>query len=577
MAQSGNTMASQETSILPEPLDPEALERRYRALRSEGERAAFVRAIEARYRQEPHNLLLAAWHVRLAWDRRTAGEQAVAWRWALPLALLNGFLFWILTDDRLGVRLPGDRFAYMPLLFPYWMPVTAALLLLFLAGAGERRWRRAAGGVAALAAVSLYVYLAYTRMSIRMVAQQYVNLAVIHLPLLALAAIGFYTLAGRDAPRQRFALLQKMLETLFVAGMFVLVAGVFMSITGGLFSILQVDFPDWLIRLALAGGVGLIPILATALVYDPTRAPADQTFAEGVSKTVRRLLRIMVPLSVVVLTVYAALIPFYAREPLHNRNALIVYTSMLFAVMVLMLGITPVDEEGEPLPWLRWGMMVLALLAVLVGLYALYAILYRTWHGVLTPHRVAFIGWDVLNLALLCWLLLTLWRRCRETEWAGHVQKVFARAAVVYPIWALVVLLALPWWFGRGLDPTYSHLPPRVQEAIYGQGYPILLKCYGSPHVYLLERGKKRWIKDIPTFEAQGFRWSDVREVPCADLRRIPDGPPIPPTAGTPPVPYGPYETPVPPPPGDSRLPGRLFLDASKATLPIAAIPRWYP
>lgn len=526
-----------ETPILPESLDPETLERQYRALRSAEDRTAFARAIEDRYNREPNNLLLAAWHVRLAWDRKVVREHVTAWGWALPLALFNGLLFWLLSDDRWGVRLPGEYHVYVPFLVLYWMPVTAAVVLLFLAGAGGKRWRRALVAIAGLGAFSLYVYLAYSHMAFRVAVRQYVNLTALHLPLLALAALGFYTLANRDAPYQRFALLQKVLEVVFVMGLFTLVAGVLVSIAGGLFSVLQVDFPDWLIRLVFAGGAGLIPILSTALVYDPTRAPAEQAFDEGMSTMVRRLLRIMVPISLIVLAVYAALIPFYARDPLYNRDSLIVYTAMLFAVMVLMLGVTPVQDEEETLPWLRWAMMALALLAVLVGLYALYAILYRTWHGVLTPNRVAFIGWDIVNLGLLGGLLLILWRGRKAQTWAEDVRRVFARAGILYTVWALIVLLVLPWWFGRGMDPSYSHLPPSVQEAIYGQGYPILLKCYRSPHVYLLERGKKRWIKDIPTFEQQGFRWSDVREVPCEDLRRIPDGAPIPPDAGTPPVP----------------------------------------
>jgi hypothetical protein len=54
----------------------------------------------------------------------------------------------------------------------------------------------------------------------------------------------------------------------------------------------------------------------------------------------------------------------------------------------------------------------------------------------------------------------------------------------------------------------------------------------------LLQEGQKRWVKDIPTFEAEGYRWSDVTEwVTCTDLRSVPDGIPIPPGAGPPPQP----------------------------------------
>lgn len=81
-----------------------------------------------------------------------------------------------------------------------------------------------------------------------------------------------------------------------------------------------------------------------------------------------------------------------------------------------------------------------------------------------------------------------------------------------------------------------------VEEAFlekFETGLPIhlLLKCDASPHVYALENGQKRWIKDIPTFEAQGYLWEDIKFVSCSYLRTLPDGPPIPENAGTPPQP----------------------------------------
>lgn len=70
-----------------------------------------------------------------------------------------------------------------------------------------------------------------------------------------------------------------------------------------------------------------------------------------------------------------------------------------------------------------------------------------------------------------------------------------------------------------------------------GQPVHVLLKCSSSPHIYRIEREQKRWIKDIPIFEAEGHLWEDVRFVSCQYLRQIPDGPPIPEDAGPPPQP----------------------------------------
>jgi len=73
----------------------------------------------------------------------------------------------------------------------------------------------------------------------------------------------------------------------------------------------------------------------------------------------------------------------------------------------------------------------------------------------------------------------------------------------------------------------------------FEMGWPVhvLLMCNGSPHIYALEKGQKRWIKDIPTFEASGYVWEDVKTVSCSYLRDLPDGPSIPEDAGPPPQP----------------------------------------
>ena len=70
-----------------------------------------------------------------------------------------------------------------------------------------------------------------------------------------------------------------------------------------------------------------------------------------------------------------------------------------------------------------------------------------------------------------------------------------------------------------------------------GRPIHVLLKCGGSPHIYALQDGQKRWIKDIPTFDDEGYVWEDLKSVSCEYLRGLLDGPPIPEDAGPPPQP----------------------------------------
>jgi len=539
--------------FLPDPLDPKEMERAFRQLQGEDEIEVFSQAIQARYARESDNLLLAAWYQRLTYAGEVAKQRIIAWQWAIPLAVLNALVFWQLSDERLVFKSPGDGYSYLPWLLVYWMPIAATFILIYLSAAGGGRRRRALASIVGLGALSLYVQGAYQQMIPRAAIEQYLNLAAIHVPILTGGAIGLFVLAGRNDAENRFALLLKILEAVVLSGMFVLLGGVFVGITTGLFSALAVQLPDWVMRLLGAGGAGLIPLLVTAILYDPTRPPAEQSFAEGFSRTIALLLRLMLPLSLIVLIVYLVFIPFNFREPLTNRDVLIIYNAMLFAVMALLLGSTPVrraDLSASRQRWLRRGVTAVAALAAVVGVYALFAIAYRTWHGVLTPNRLAFMGWNVINIGLLGYLLAGQWR-AKGDEWLSALKRTFANGVIVYVLWALFVVLATPWLFGRFPDPAFADLPPHIQDAIYGEDYPVLLKC-DSPHIYVLEHGQKRWIKDIPTFKQEGYEWQDVRFVRCSDLRCIPDGPPIPPDAGTPPVPispYGPLPTPTLPPP----------------------------
>lgn len=249
------------------------------------------------------------------------------------------------------------------------------------------------------------------------------------------------------------------------------------------------------------------------------------------------LMRVLLPLTLIVLTVYLAFIPFRFREPFDNRDVLVIYNAMLFAVMALLVGATPVRlDELSPRAamWLRRAIVGVAALAFVVSLYALAAILYRTALDRLTPNRLTFIGWNLINIALLGGLLL-LQLRARRGAWLSNLHRTFRVGTVAYAFWAGAMLMALPWIFTLDLG-NVAGLPDSVQRIVYEREPPILLKC-PSPHIYLLQDGEKRWVRDIATFEAQGFVWRDVTFVQCRDLRAIPDGPPIPPDAGPTPHP----------------------------------------
>ncbi len=521
--------------------DPEQLEKVYRTALKAGETRAFKEAIDASHESAPENLLFAAWFHRLKHTAAQAKGAVVAWAWAVPLAVINAILFWWLSGDEFAITVEGFQGAkteFLPLIIILAPSISAVFVLAYLTAVGNRSWRTSAPVGILLLGAGAYVLLTYPRTGIRIFQEQYLTLMVLHLPLLAWAGVGAFLIARHRDPDNRISLLIKSVEIAGTGGVFFGVLGLFTAITVSLFETLDVSFPEAVLRLFVAGGAGLIAVVAPAVVYNPTASPAGQSFDQGIYRLGSSLVRALLPLTLLVLIVYLIFIPFNFRAPFDNRDVLIVYNVMLFAVIALLLGATwerPGDGPRQMARWLRWAIVAIAALTLLVGLYALAAIVYRTAIDRLTPNRVTFIGWNVINIGLLA--LILVWQlRAKGEEGLDRLYRAFSAGTVAYTVWALAVILAIPWLFGVNKKAVES-LPVTVQEIVTDQPGPILLKCPASPHIYVLDGSEKRWVDTIATFNDRGYVWRDVHVVPCGDLRSIPDGLSIPADAGPPPQP----------------------------------------
>jgi hypothetical protein len=160
-------------------------------------------------------------------------------------------------------------------------------------------------------------------------------------------------------------------------------------------------------------------------------------------------MRLFLPLTLGVLVIYLFVIPFNFWEPFNNRNVLIVYNLMLFAVMGLLLGATPIrsdDLSPQLQKWLRTGILAVAILSAVVSIYALSATLYRTIDGGVTINRLTILGWNSINIAILLALIMKQLKN-RQERWITSLQTVFSLGTNAYWIWSIFLLLAIPWLF----------------------------------------------------------------------------------------------------------------------------------
>jgi hypothetical protein len=216
-----------------------------------------------------------------------------------------------------------------------------------------------------------------------------------------------------------------------------------------MFSALSIQLPEAIMRFIALGGFGLIPILAVATMYDPTAAPETQDFSQGLSKFVFTMVRLLLPLALIVLVIYIFVIPFNFSAPFQNRDLLIVYNVMQFAIIGLLIGATPfkVDDLSPRLQvWLRRGIIAVAILALVISLYALSAVIYRTVTTELTLNRLTIIGWNLINIVVLGALIFSSLRKS-DLAWHERLQMVFSKGTIAYLVWSVFLVLALPLLF----------------------------------------------------------------------------------------------------------------------------------
>lgn len=423
--------------------DAQRLETAYRSANVAGEGAAFGEAIHTCYAEASDNLLYAAWHYRLREPLNSIPKPVIDWWLAILVGIPGALIFWWLADV--------ERFQIhkVPVLVLIVGPLSACLIMAFLTLAGGRDWRRLALVGLGLSGLVAYVMLAVPWLANAALTEQYALLMAIHLPLLAWGGIALFVLGNSAAPDQRFALLIKSLEAVITGGLFLIGGVVFTAITFAMFEALGIELPEVVMRLFAASGAGLVPLLAVATVYRPGISPLAQDFDQGVSRLIATLLRLLLPLTVLVLVVYLLFIPFYFWEPFRQREVLLGYNAMLFAVMGLLVAATPVgtdDLSAAQHRWLRRGLLTVAGLTVLVSLYASAAIFYRTWQGGLTPNRLTVSGWNLINIALLVLLLFKQWQTQPE-QWLTALRATISTGIVCYLVWGALLVIALPWLF----------------------------------------------------------------------------------------------------------------------------------
>lgn len=419
--------------------NPERLEELYQAAKQANDEAEFRGDLQEEYIKSPENLLLSAWKARFERLPLPKSKRTTQWGLAAVVGIITGLILWAISDPQLMFM---DILPYFIIL---WAPITAIPAIFFLTWVSRRNLLNGVIAILGLALASGYVLL-ITLGKDMYTARDFLILMMIHLPLLCWIGLGIAVMGFRSSHGNRFAFLTKSIEVIIAAGVYLAFGMAFGMITMGMFAALNISLPEEVIRLVMAGGFGLIPIMAVTTMYDPHQTAETQDFSQGLSRFVNTMVRLLLPLTVVVLVIYIFAIPFNFMAPFENRELLIIYNVMQFAIMGLLIGVTPLRlEEINPRlqTWLRRGIVAVIVLALLISLYALSAVVYRTAMDELTQNRTTIIGWNIINIVTLGALLAGQMRKS-SLPWNERMQAVFSKATGAYLVWTIVLIVILP-------------------------------------------------------------------------------------------------------------------------------------
>lgn len=429
---------------------PEALEDLYRRAKQRGQEPAFAEAVARCFAAAPQNVLLHAWLCRLDLDVQSAADLQVDgrdagkrrhWVAALATSVGCGALFALFAGDQAPIPLPDES---DPLFWIGWAPLAAVAIVLFIALVAPQRerlrWYAGAAGVAAIAGlVSALVVWGRTG--------DVANLVAVHLPFLAWGVVGGGVTLGRtDGATHFYAYIVKSMEVLVTGGIFLAAGVIFVGLTLGIFAVFGIDLPQGVLRAAAAFGLGVIPVLAVASIYDPILSPAEQR-PTGLARILRIMTWLLLPAALSVLAVYVFwFIPAYFWRPFSERTVLIVYNATIMAILTLLAATVSAaadrrERTNERL--LRFATLSLSALTILLNVYALAAILSRTLEHGLTPNRHAVLGWNTVTLLMLAFLLVRSWS-ARSDDWRPRFRASMGRAMLLAIGWAAWVVWVLP-------------------------------------------------------------------------------------------------------------------------------------
>lgn len=429
--------------------DPRLLEEFYQRSVEEGKKDEFISEIDRLYELNPEDRLLSAWYFRFHTNNpKTPGVIKVNWTMATSLSVLLGLILGTFTQQALEIK----TMLNLPLIFLFWAPLTAIALAFYLFADNQKQRNRAVVLTIFLALISAFVYYVvnYSPASVwgdSGYASHYLNILILHLPILSWLGLGFALLKPKDQPSEFSAYFLKSAEVILLTAIFGVISSLFIAMATGIFGTLGFNFDEQAVRWIFPFIFGLLPIVCVALVYVPGKSPNQQNFQQGIARIIPSVGMFFILLMLILQLLFLLALPFNFRQPFIQREVLLVYNLFLFFSLLLLFLGTPRNIEylsSRAEKWLSGGLLLMSASSMLISLYALSAVIYRIYYfDSITLNRFTLLGWNLINIMILGMYLYFRLKK-EKAHWILSTQKLLRLTMMTYIVWCVFLLVLAP-------------------------------------------------------------------------------------------------------------------------------------
>lgn len=240
------------------------------------------------------------------------------------------------------------------------------------------------------------------------------------------------------SPKARMLFLKRNGDTVILTGVLLCAGMVLIMLAVSMFSVIKVRIDSLLENYVVVYGLVSAPFAANYMIESSPKI---------INKVAPYISKIFTPLMLVIMTGFLTALIFFTKDPFNNREELIVFNILLAAIIaVIVFSFSGNSENYRSVH--NKILLLLSVEALIINSIALSAIIYRLFSFGLSPNKIAVLGANLLLFLNLVIITAKLFQFVRNKTASENVEKSMTDLLPYYGVWAAIVAILLPLFFG---------------------------------------------------------------------------------------------------------------------------------